>query len=84
MPYQPDKSRALDICKALLDEANKQREELGTRDPEGRTLSLGVTLFMGIFMSSIKDFRDREELAHAAVGYSMITSEEILHGLRPK
>jgi hypothetical protein len=49
--------------------------ELQSRDPEGRSLNLGATMFFGVWLSVIKDFDDRRATADAALGYSLQAGE---------
>jgi hypothetical protein len=80
---QPDKAKALDICKSLLETLNEEKEKLDKfkDDPHGDTLSLGVAIFFGIFLSAIKGgIKNREFMTDAALGYSM-TADEVKRDL---
>ena len=81
MEYRPDREKAADICKALLDTAQPLLDR--ETDPEGRTLSLGVAMFAGIFMSTMTD-EVREQFTQAALGYSYRTDDILeLMGVKP-
>jgi hypothetical protein len=67
---RPNKEEAWNICDRLMKLTWELRDQLGQRDAEGRTLSLGVTMFMGAFMSAI-DVEGRELMCDAAQGYAI-------------
>jgi hypothetical protein len=68
----PNKEYAGIVCDRLGRALFDARAELAGRDdPEGRALSLGVTMFMGMFMSAITNMDDRMQLCEAAIGYSL-------------
>jgi hypothetical protein len=71
----PNKEYAGIICDRLGKALFEARAELADRDPEGRALSLGVTMFMGMFMSTITGMADRQLMCDAAIGYSLRASE---------
>jgi hypothetical protein len=69
----------LDDARLVLDRLMTQffemRNDLQSRDPEGRSLNLGATMFFGVWLSVIKDFDDRRMAADAALGYSLQAGE---------
>ena len=73
MTYRPNKDVAGDICGRLLEVTGELSREL-ENDPEGRTLSLGVTMFFGTFMSAI-DEDGRQMMCDAAQGYALQATE---------
>jgi len=70
----PNRELAVNLAKELLDFTDGLRGTVCTQDPEGRTLSLGVTMFFGAFMAAVKEWEDRETMAGAALGYSVTTA----------
>jgi hypothetical protein len=75
MNAPPDKELAADIMDRLMETMFAARDEFADRDPEGRALTLGIVLFLGSFMSSIKKWEDRQQMADAALGYSLHADE---------
>src|SRR5437016_6134639 len=65
----PNRELAADLAKELLDFTDGLRRKLGAQDPEGRTLSLGITMFFGMVLATVKELEDRETMAGAAVGF---------------
>ena len=61
-----------------FDAADKARREIAERDPEGRSFSLGVCMFLGGFLSAI-NVETRAEFCNAAIGYSLQTEEILDH-----
>jgi hypothetical protein len=70
---QPSKTDAMNICDALMQRMFQLRQELEERAPEGRSLTLGVTMFIGIFMSGIAEEDWRTMCDAAAQGYARTT-----------
>jgi hypothetical protein len=69
--YQPDKEKASKLAKELLELFAASRDK--KNDPEGRTATLGATIFFGMVLACISDVENREMMCDAAVGYSFQT-----------
>jgi hypothetical protein len=82
MSTSPDRAEAARICTELMGAVAQLREELAARDPQGTTLSLGVTMFFGAFMSCVasKQHPDRDLMSEMcdAAKYYALTAREIL------
>jgi hypothetical protein len=68
----PNKAEAVVVMDRLMQEYfTLGNELLKQRDPEGRTLNLGVTMFFGAVLACIKTLEDRQLMCDAAIGYSL-------------
>ena len=65
------------VADRLLQVVFAARDEFADRDPEGRALNLGVVMFFGAFMSTVKKWDDREQMCGAALGYSMRAADAL-------
>jgi hypothetical protein len=77
--YRPDRSLAADLCRHLLDATEAFREARLSNDPEGRTMSLGVSMFTGVVMAAVP-FDRRDEMCDAMQGFAL-TADETLRNL---
>lgn len=68
----PNAEVAVDIAEQLLAASNSLMQHYKASDPEGRTFSIGVTMFFGIFLSAIASEDDRRIACDAALGYALI------------
>jgi hypothetical protein len=72
--HPPKRIDALMACDRLMQVASALRLDLAPRDPEGRSLSLGVCMFVGVFLSTIPE-EYRQQFCDAANGYALRTRE---------
>jgi hypothetical protein len=66
----PNKHDADRLASALKDVVASMEREFGDRDPEGRSLSLGITMFFGMMLAMTRSLEDRQMMCETAMGYS--------------
>jgi hypothetical protein len=80
--YRPNKREAADICERLMALTEQCRQEIADHDPDGRTLSLGVTLFAGTFMAAVPE-QYRQLMLDVMQGYAL-TTETVIRRRQPR
>ena len=79
LPNTADTEAVLDA----LWEAGKAAKDRTANDPEGRSFTLGATMFFGVILAAIKSWDDRRIMCDAAMSYSMDVGrilEKLKHG----
>ena len=79
---RPQRADAILVLDRLHDVGNELLEELLPRDPEGRSFSLGICMWVGTVLATIPE-QHREEFCEGAMGYALIV-EELLDELKAR
>lgn len=74
----PNKELAADLCSHLLDATETFRKAKLKSDTDGRTMSLGITMFAGVLLAMTPE-EDREFLTNAMQGFALSTLETLRH-----
>jgi hypothetical protein len=71
---RPNRTFALVVLDRLHDVGNELMKELRPHDPEGRSFSLGVCMWVGTVLATIPE-QHREEFCEGAMGYALIVND---------
>jgi hypothetical protein len=79
MSYHPNPKDTMLVVDALWTAFSASKDQISTNDPEGRSATLGATMFFGLVLGVVRKMEDRTTMCDAAMGYSLGANEALDH-----
>jgi hypothetical protein len=66
MSYHPNPKDTMLVVDALWTAFSASKDQISTNDPEGRSATLGATMFFGLVLGVVRKMEDRTTMCDAA------------------